>query len=511
MLTVERRERIRRAYHIEGKSMRQIASELGHSYWTIRDALEDAEPRRYQLSKRKPAPVLGPYKGRIEELLAESEQLPRKQRYTSRKVYELLCAEGYTGSESGLRYYVSQQRKLLNRPAVYLPLSFEAGQDAQVDWGEATVVLAGEQVQVQLFVLRLCYSRKIFVMAFPTQRQECFFAGHAAAFAYLGGVPHRLIYDNLKTAVKRVLQGRNRQEQQAFVVFRSHYLFESRYCNPRAGNEKGQVEDGVGYVRRNFMVPLLEAENFDDLNEQLLAACQADDSRRIARQPQPIGEMWQTEQGVLRPLPATYDCCRMQEVTLNRYSQVVFETNRYSVPVEEAQKHLVLKAYPFHIEILTQSECIARHERCYEREQDILDPLHYLPLLAQRPGAFEHATPMRQWRAVWPAVYEELLNHLRRHATGETATQRESRAIRSLVQILMLNQQHPTELVEQAIAQALAEGIAHPQGVTFCLNRLLDPMPEVTILDLTERPDLMRVGTQPPAPMRYNQLLGGVA
>lgn len=511
MLQVERREQIRRAYYVEGKSMRQIATELCHSYWTIRDALDEAEPRTYKLSVAKAAPVLGPYKGRIDELLAESEKLPRKQRYTGHKIFQLLQKEGYSGSESGLRYYVSQQRKMRRRPAVYLPLSFEPGVDAQVDWGEATVILAGEEVQVQLFVLRLCYSRKLFVMAFPTQRQEAFFAGHVAAFRYVGGVPQRIIYDNLKTAVKRVLEGKNRQEQKSFVAFRSHYLFESRFCTPSAGNEKGQVEDGVGYARRNFMVPLLRAESFAELNQQLLAACQADDVRRVNRQPQSIGAMWQEEQAHLRPLPVEYSCCRTHEVTLNRYSQVVFETNRYSVPVKLAQKHLVLQAYPFRIEILAQSERIACHDRCYGREQDILDPLHYLPLLAERPGAFEHATPMRQWRADWPPVYEELLAHLRATAQGDSAQQQESRAVRMFINILMLHNEQPSDLVEQAITQALADGIAHPEGVTFCLNRLLDPTPEVTTLELSDRPALMAVGSQPVAVERYNQLLGGVA
>lgn len=509
MLDVERREKIRRAYYVEGKSMRQIACELRHSYWTIRDALDNAGASEYRLSKPKASPVLGPYKGRIDELLVESEKQPRKQRYTGHKIYEILCSEGYKGSESGLRRYVSEQRKVLRRPKVYLPLTFEAGVDAQVDWGEARAIIGGAEEEVQLFVFRLCYSRKIYVQAYPTQRQEAFFAGHVGAFAHVGGVPERIIYDNLKTAVKRVLMGRNREEQSTFVAFRSHYLFESRYCNPRSGNEKGQVEDGVGYARRNFMVPLLQADTYEELNEQLLAACKADDARRVDRQPNTIGEMWQAEVAKLRPIPAPYECCRSYEVTLNGYSQVVFETNRYSVPVDKAEKKLVLKAYPFHIEILTRSEHIARHERCYCHKQDILDPLHYLPLLAQRPGAFEHAKPMRQWRAEWPAVYEELLAHLHSKAQGESAQQKESRAIRTLIEILMMHREQPAELMEAAVTQALADGIAHPEGVTFCLNRLLDPTPSVPPLSLDNRPELQAVGTQPVAVERYNQLLGG--
>jgi len=506
MLTVIDYDRIRRAYHLEEKSMRQIERELGHGYWTIRKALEQSEPEPYQLEKPRAAPVLGPYKAEIDKRLAEEKGLPRKQRYTSKKLYELIQAQGYKGAESTVRAYVGKQRQAFRRPQVYLPLVFEPGQDAQVDWGEGWVVWRGALTKVQVFVLRLNYSRKLFTMAFPSQRQESFFEAHVQAFRFLEGVPRRLTYDNLTTAVKRILQGRQREEQKGFVALRSHYLFESRFCSPGKGNEKGRVEDGVGYVQRNFLVPKLEVNSFQELNERLLAACREDDQRTVARQPQSIAEAWAEERPHLRPLPARpFDSAISREVTLNGYSQVTFETNRYSVPTDKARKHLTLKAYPFHIEILAVGEVIARHERCYERQQDILNPLHYLPLLAQRPGAFEHARPLRQWREQWPVRYEELLSALYRH--HDTA----SRAVKEFIQVLQLHQEHPDALVERAVTQALAEGVPHYEGVRFCLNRLLDPTPEVTPLDLSARSELAAVGSQPLTLGRYDQLLSGGA
>jgi transposase len=509
MLTVERRERIRRAYYVEGKSMRQIGEELRHSYWTIRGALDEAAVRAYQLRAGKAAPVLGGYKERIAELLQESERQPRKQRYTSHKIYELLQKEGYSGSESGVRRYIGERRRERKRPPVYLPLAFDPGVDGQVDWGEVTVKLNGEESQVELFVMRLCYSRKVFAMVFPTQRQECFFAGHVAAFQHFRGVPKRLSYDNLKTAVQRILEGRNRVEQSAFVTFRSHYLFESRYCTPGQGHEKGSVEHGVGYVRRNFLTPLLSGDSFAALNQQLLDACQADDERCVDRQAQTIGELWAQEQRVFRAVPAAFACCSSHEVTLNPYGQVVFETNRYSVPVERAQKHLVVKAYPFQLEVLAHDQKIATHVRCYGREQDILEPLHYLSLLLERPGAFEHALPLRQWRSQWPPLYEQLLAHLRTTTAAQSTHQAESQAIRHFIQILLLHREQPAALMEQAIAHALQAGIAHVEGITFCLNRLLDPAPLVAALDLRKYPTLANVGTQAVPLTQYNQLLGG--
>lgn len=504
MLTVHDYERIRRAYHIEKKSIRRIGRELGHSYWTVRKALDASEPEPYRLSQPKVAPVLGPYKAHIERLLAEDAQLPRKQRYTSKKIYQAIRDAGYQGAESTVRYYVSQQRKTKRRPAIYLPLAFDPGMDAQVDWGEAQVLMADAMVVAQLFIMRLCYSRKLFVMAFPTQRQEAFLLGHVQAFAHLGGVPHRISYDNLKTAVHRILQGRNRQEQETFVRFRSHYLFASHFCTPGQAHEKGGVESDVGYVRRNFLVPIPRVADFDELNQRLLAACQADAQRTVARMDQTIGARWQQEVPALHPLPQhAFACCTSHEVTLNGYGLVSLDGNRYSVPADKAEKHLTLRAYPFHIEILADHQVIATHPRVYGSKQDVLEPLHYLPLLAQRPGAFEHAQPMRQWRKRWPPVYETLLAALRRQQPSE------SHAIRTFIQILQLHQEVAPDQVEAAITQALEAGLTSLAGVRFCLNRLLDPTPVVPPLDLTARPELATIGQQPAPLARYNQFLVG--
>lgn len=504
MLTVQEYERIRRAYYIEKQSMRAISQTLGHSYWTVRKALDAPEPKRYTLQQAKVAPVLGPYKARIEQLLAESARQPRKQRYTSKKIYQTLVQEGYAGAESTVRYYVSQQRKAVKRPAIYLPLEFDPGMDAQVDWGDGTVNMAGETVVVQLFVMRLCYSRRTFVMAFPTQRQEAFLLGHVQAFAHFGGVPQRISYDNLKTAVHRILQGHNREEQTTFVRFRSHYLFESRFCTPGQGHEKGGVESGVGYSRRNFLVPMPKVADYTELNQLLVDACLADDQRVVERSNQSIAARWQSEQPLLRSLPAyPFRCCISREVTLNGYGQVNFETNRYSVPARLARKQLTLRAYPFWVEILAEQEVIASHPRCYDRHQDILEPLHYLPLLAQRPGAFEHARPLRQWRATWPPIYETLLTALRRQTPSE------SQAVRSFIEILQWHEHYDATMLQHAVEQALAEGLSSPAGVRFCLNRLLDPTPTVAPLDLSAHPALAQIGQQPLSLAQYDQLLKG--
>lgn len=500
MKTVDDYEKIRKAYYVEGLSIRAISRQQGHSRKAIRKALEHAEPEGYQRKKPHTALKIAPYQSRIEELLKESEQMPRKQRYTGHKIYQLLQMEGYRGSESNLHRYVSLQRRARKPRPAYLPLEFDIGQDAQVDWGEAQAEINGARQTVQMFVMRLNYSKARFVMAFPFQKQEAFFEGHIQAFYFFGGVPRRITYDNLKTAVFRVLEGHHRQEQRAFTAFRSHYLFESHYCTPAQGHEKGGVESDVGYAQRNFFAPILKAKDFAELNAMLHQACLNDMQRSVRGESRSVAEVWQSEKPALLPLDLhDFPACSHHMARVNPYSQVVFETNRYSVPAEYVGQQLALRAYPFRVEVLSASAVVAEHPRCLEREQDILNPLHYLGLLEQRPAAFEYALPVRQWRQKWTPEYEQMLDALRQ-------TKPNGSGVREFVAILKLHRDHPTEMVHRAVKQALDLGAAHLDGVQLCLRQLLSPQesPPVLVLD---HPKLATVGGQPIRLEQYNQLL----
>ena len=500
MKTVDDYEKIRKAYYVERLSIRAISRQLGHSRKAIRKALDHAEPEGYQRKKTHTAPKIAPYQPRIEELIKESEQMPRKQRYTGHKIYQLLQMEGYRGSESNLHRYVSLQRRAQKKCPAYLPLEFDIGQDAQVDWGEAQAEINGVRQTVQMFVMRLNYSKARFVVAFPFQKQEAFFEGHIQAFHFFGGVPRRITYDNLKTAVFRILEGHHRQEQRAFTAFRSYYLFESNYCTPAQGHEKGGVESDVGYAQRNFFAPIPKAKDFAELNTMLHQACMNDMLRNTRGENRTVAEVWQSEKYSLLPLDAhDFRACRNHMATVNPYSQVVFETNRYSVPAEYVGKQLALRAYPFRVEVLNAAEVVAEHPRCLEREQDILNPLHYLGLLEQRPGAFEYALPVRQWRQKWTPEYEKILDAL-------CQTKPDGSGVREFVAILKLHRDHPAEMVDRAVKQALDLGAAHLDGVQLCLRQILSPheSPPALVLD---HPKLAAVGYQPVHLEQYNQLL----
>lgn len=503
MIQVEEIEQIRRAYFLEGQSIRAIARHYRHGRRVIRRAIASAEPPQYQRQAPKTAPVLGPYQSRIDELLAESERQPRKQHYTARKIFHMLQDEGYPGSESTVRRYVSTQRQAQRQPEAFLPLEFDPGRDAQVDWGEAQVVVDDEPATAQVFVIRLNYSKARFAIAYPHQQQDALLDAHIQAFHFFGGVTHRITYDNLKTAVYKILEGHNRQEQQTFIAFRSHYLFESHYCTPGQAHEKGGVEVDVGYVRRNFLVPVPHVASWVELNQQLREACLRDTARQLRGEPATIAAMWEMEKPLLLPLPAhDFQPCTSHPVKANTYSLVMFQTNQYSVPVAYAGRQLVLQAYPFHIKVLALDQVIAEHPRCFKREQAVYDPLHYLPLLVQRPGAFEHAAPLRRWRSQWPSIYETLLAKLQtRYPDGQ--------GLREFLHILKLHRDYPAEWVTHAIEQAVLVGAAHLDGVLLCLRSDINAANTTATLDLSAYPQLQQVGNYTVNLAQYDQLRSG--
>jgi hypothetical protein len=338
-------------------------------------------------------------------------------------------------------------------------------------------------------------------MAFPSQKRESFFYGHVQAFKHFGGVPWRISYDNLATAVKLAIEGRGRREQRTFVSLRSHYLFESHFCTPAQGHEKGGVEHEIGFSRRNFMVPIPEVPSFEALNLHLLQQCLKDDQRRVHGQPLTIGQAWEQERGFLRSLPPfEYDCCAITSARLTPYSQVTYETNRYSVPVKRARRDVIVKAYPFHVELCDQTTVLARHPRCYGRDQDIFDPLHYLPLLEQRPGAFDYAKPLKRWREGWPEPYHRMLRTLRE-------TWPDGRGIQEFVRVLELHKDYSPQIMEAAIEKALSYGCVHFDGVMHCLQEFTSSQNVPTSLDLVDQPHLQDIGNQPIDLRKYERLL----
>jgi transposase len=352
MLKVEDIERIRRAYYVEKKSIRAIAREQGHHRRVVREAVAGTNPppRRYRRQKPRPRTMVGPVAHLSEAWLEADRDAPPKQRHTAKRIYDRLVAEhGYSGKDRAIRAYVHDWKaahRSEGQGFVPLPLAYTPGAEAQCDWGEAVVRIGGREQEAHVFCMRLCYALKSFLCAFPAARQECFFAGHVAAFAFFGGVPRRIVYDNLTSAVAKVLQGRNRVEQDAFVAFRGHYLFASHFCLPgrEGAHEKPLVESLVGYARRNFLVPVPYAASWEELNAQLSVRCVEEDGRPASGRGGTIGALWAEERRSLLPLQRhAYPCCRTVPVRATRQALVTFERNRYSVPTRYGGERLLLR------------------------------------------------------------------------------------------------------------------------------------------------------------------------
>jgi len=506
MVKMEQWDKIRRMYHIEGKSIRQIARETGYARETVAKLAKQQDPPKYKRGKEYAAPVLKPFKERLREMVRENENLPRKQRWTTPRMFEQLVTEGYQGAESTVRHYVGQIRKVEKIPNSYIPLSYDPGNDAQVDWGEAVVIIGGQEVTVQTFHMTMSYSRAHFMMAFPSQKQECFAAGHVSAFGFFGGIPRRISYDNLKTAVKEVLLGKDRIEQPQFIALRSYYRFDTHYCTPGAGHEKGIVEGMVGFGRRRYLSPPPEFADFAALNAFLLEKCRADFLRQVHGQPAPIGEMFANEMPNMLALPThPFDCCRVVTVSRNRYSQVRLETNSYSLPTDVAGAQFTAKLYPFEVKIFAPNglEPIATHPRSYETNQMVCDWHHYLPLLAQRPHAMPYARPLQGWQEKFPAIYGRVYNQLiARYPTGE--------GLKMFVELLCLHRKWTDEAMEAALKNAFAHGTVHLDGVIYWLNRAQRTEIEISAADLSNRAHLAEIGTQTVSAAHYDQLYGGV-
>jgi hypothetical protein len=305
-------------------------------------------------------------------------------------------------------------------------------------------------MKVHLGYLRLDYSSKYLVVALPTERQEALFECHLRGFTYLGGVPRRMRYDNLKPAIHKILTGKNRQEQSTWVSFRSHFLFESEYVTPGRGQEKGEVENLVGYVRRNFLVPLPNVQDFAELNAYLLDCCERDAHQR-QRFGRTVQELWLEERASLGPLPEKLPpACVSRLAKVNRRQQVRFGGNWYSVAPEYVGRLVTVHAYVFRVTMAYQDRGIASHFRSYGREEEVLDPHDYLLVLLKKPGAFARATPILKWPL--PAVYAAYYRQLQERREGSGGT-------REYIRILMLLKDHRLQEVTAAVEQASNSGL----------------------------------------------------
>jgi transposase len=484
---------VRRRVLVEGASKRSVCQHYRLGWWTLEKILANPEPPGYRLATARAKPKVGEFLGVIEEILVTDRTAPPKQRHTSKRIFERLRDEyGYAGGITQVKEAVAAAK--LGSLEVFVPLSHPPGQ-AQFDFGEATVVIDGVECKAALAVMTLPYSDAFCVSAFPRECTETFQAGHVAAFEFFGGVPTRTSYDNTTIAVSKVIGPGQRNLTREFLRLESHFLFTHHFCRVGRGNEKGVVENLVGYSRRNFLVPVREFGSFAELNAHLTAACTADLTRRVRGKTDTKAELLEIDRAAMLSLPAEeFEPRRVIAASANSLSLVRFDRNDYSVPTAYAYHDVTAVGGIDELTIAVDADVVARHRRHWGKEHTVYDPRHYLALLERKPGAFDYARPLEDWDL--PGCF----GVLRRRLEGELG----SAGTREYIKVLRLLERASLPQLSAAVTQALAIGATGADAIGLILAHSTER--PVGLFSLDGHPHLKAFAIDPPDLGAYGAL-----
>ena len=434
---------LRDKMHNQDVPLRQLERETGIGRQTLRKIRDNSQPPGYRRTKPVDKPKIGPYFDRIKFILKPENQVHKKQYYTAKKILEILQSEGFTGSYTIVKDAIRQIKRTSKE--VFMPLSQPPG-EAQVDFGQALANFDGTLKKMIFFVMSMVHSDAMFVMAFPRECTESFLEAHVRAFDFFGCVPKRISYDNTRVAVTKIFTHHKRKHTAEFKRIISHYLFEPHFCNVRRPNEKGIVEGSVKYARLNFMVPVPQVKDYDELNELLRNCCKSDLDRILRGKRSLTKKQLLAEDKVAAiALPDDkFDYRKSASTFASSQSLVRYDTNDYSVPVSWAHHQVTIKASFRFIEVFHKDQHIATHRRCWDRECQIFNPLHYLELLERKPGALDHARPLENWNL--PACFNTYRKLLETHRDNGT---------KEYIQILLLLKKYSILQISKAINRAL--------------------------------------------------------
>jgi transposase len=464
-----------------GMSARAIERRYHVGRRTIVKALASAwpEPRK----KLPPRPSkLDPFKPVIDEMLRADLDALRKQRHTITRIYRRLIDEQQMRDVSYpvVRAYVAGRRPQIRAEAgrglaeVFISQSHRPGAEAEVDFGDVVVLLAGEMVSCSLFCLRMSFSGKAVHRVSLSSGQEAFFEGHEHAFRVLGGVPAGQVrYDNLKAAVAQVLGfTRARVENERWTAFRSHWGLDAFYCQPgiTGAHEKGGVEGQIGWFRRNHLVRVPDVPSIQALNALIDQWDTDDDARRIGVRARTIGELFAIEQPMLKPLPGEpFETGRWFTPRVDRFSQITVRTNRYSVPARLIGRPVRVLLHASDLVVYDGHAEVARHERLPGRSGTRLELDHYLEALVRKPGALPGSTALEQARAAgkFTPVHDAWWAQARK-AHGDAA------GTRALIEVLLLHRHMTHEHVVAGLAAALQAGALTADAVALEARKIAD-------------------------------------
>ena len=480
---MEDKELIRRLVNIQGLSQREVNRRFGWSRDSIADAIRNPEPSVYILQAPRPRPLTDPVVPLVKQWLDEDKSKPRKQRHTKTRIFERLRDEySFKGSRRAISDLVTA---LQQKPAeIFCPIDHPPANEVQIDWGEATVILKGTQTKVMIFCARSAYSKATFVKAYLRDDMVSFLDAHVWLLGHLGGVPKTLAYDNLKTAVTYVHTGRKRDLTRRFLAIRSHYLFESRFCNVASGNEKGHVENSVKRSERTYLTPVPQVASLPDLNEHLAAWTKRDLNRIDKETQKPYGDLFNEERKLFRSLPESpFLACTSDTLRVDKRSTVPHQQSRYSVPIPYASKHVVLRAFIDRIEVHCEDQIIATHDRVQAGEWSLQLP-HYIALLETKPGLLDSGKPFV--KQAWTQSQRLFRSELEYRYQGE--------GTRMFIDILLLAKRYDWSDVCQAIDACCKNHAFNEAAVLLELQGNNASVPTTT-LDVSSNPALQQTET----------------
>ena len=498
MFDVDDYLKVRYAVQIEGLSKRAAARRFGIDPRTVDKMMRFSVPRGYVRTKPVVRPKLDPFISLIDKILADDKARPKKQQHTSKRIFERLRDEhGFTGGITIVKDYVAgvQQRSA----EMFVPLVHPPGH-AQADFGEALAVIGGVEQKIHYFAYDLPHSDANFVVAYPAETTEAFCDGHVQAFAFFGGVPQSILYDNTKIAVAKILGDGKRQRTRVFTELQSHYLFRDRFGRPAKGNDKGKVEGLVGFARRNFMVPVPVFDSFAALNTHLVDCCRKRMSEVLRGHTETIGERLARDLAAFQHLPPTpYDACEKLGTRVSSLSLVRYRLNDYSVPTSFGHREVLVRGYVHEVVIACGTEIIARHPRSYEREDFVFDPLHYLALIERKINALDQAAPLADWKLPEEFATLRRLLEARMGKPGK----------REFVQVLRLMETFAIEDVTAAVRDAIQRGAVGVDAIKHLVLCRIERRP--ARLDMTVYPYLPKATVATTSARSYMQLLAGAA